>query len=131
MDLHYGEVVERAIRRNGYSISELARMLNVNRRSVYNWFNQRNLKPELIYRIGCALRHDFSEEFPHLFTKEDFSLISQAKALRVEKTYAVEGEDETEQHTNLWKTKYIVLLEEYNDLLMRNLKSTQLYLSHQ
>jgi len=53
MDKHYGQIVELIIRKKGYSISELARLSYVNRRSVYNWFNQKYLKPEIIYRIGC------------------------------------------------------------------------------
>ncbi|MDB5019809.1 MAG: hypothetical protein JWQ28_936, partial [Pedobacter sp.] len=46
MSKHYGQILERAIRRNGNSISDVARLLNINRRSVYNWFNQAQLRPE-------------------------------------------------------------------------------------
>ena len=117
MNTHYGEIIERTIRRNGYSISELARILNVNRRTVYNWFLQRNLKPEIIYRIGCALRHDFSAEFPHLFSKEDFQEAKQVKAVTVDKMPLPEADPGIE-NLNHWQNKYILLLEEYNDMLL-------------
>jgi transposase-like protein len=52
MDKHYGQIVELVIRKGGYSISEIARLTLINRKSVYNWFNQKYLKPEIIYRIG-------------------------------------------------------------------------------
>lgn len=116
MDLHHGQIVERVIRRNGYSISELSRLTHVNRRSVYNWFNQQHLKPEIIFRIGCALKHDFSIEFPHLFSKEDFKIIYEGTD--VEKS----GEPLGRSGTDNWKDKYIHLLEQYNNLLLNHLK---------
>lgn len=118
MDLHHGQIVERVIRRNGYSISELSRLAHVNRRSVYNWFNQKHLKPEIIFRIGCALKHDFSIEFPHLFSKDDFKVIfDKDQPESPERTAA-----ETTGSSN-WKDKYINLLEQYNKLLLDQLKN--------
>jgi len=113
MEKHHGQIVERMIRRNGYSISELARLTKVNRRSVYNWFNQRQLKPEIIFRIGCVLNHDFSAEFPGLFSKEEFN------------RHHTETIDDVLLRTSAeagssiyWKDKYIELLEKYNQLLI-------------
>ncbi|MET3500412.1 transposase-like protein [Mucilaginibacter rubeus] len=72
LDKHYGQILELTIRKRGYSISEISKLLNVNRRSVYNWFNQSQLKAEIIYNVGLAIKHDFSIEFPEFFEKEDF-----------------------------------------------------------
>ncbi|MDO7744642.1 MAG: helix-turn-helix domain-containing protein [Pedobacter sp.] len=113
MELHNGQIVERIIRRNGHSISELARLTKVNRRSVYNWFNQRHLKPEIIFRIGCVLNYDFSSEFPNLFSKDEFI-----------RQHAPDPMDMLPKmktaHGNVtdWKDKYIDLLEKYNQLLL-------------
>lgn len=112
MDKHYGEIIERAIRRNGYSISELARLTKVNRRSIYNWFNQPKFKPDIIFKIGCALKHDFSVEFPELFSTEDFQ-----RAFANSKLINTEILVEEIEKINYWKDKYISLLEEYNHLL--------------
>ena len=117
MDKHYGHLIERIIRRNGYSISELARLTNVNRRSIYNWFNQKNLKSEIIFRIGCALKHDFSEEFPELFTEDEFQ-----KVITPSKTSTDEEQVSTEGSSSYWKDKYIKVLEEYNRLLVNQVK---------
>lgn len=116
-DRHYGHIIERIIRRNGYSISELARLTNVNRRSIYNWFNQKNLKPEIIFRIGCALKHDFSEEFPELFNENDFE-----KIVAPTKEPFEEPNTNTEVTSGYWKDKYIKVLEEYNRLLINQVK---------
>jgi len=107
MDLHYGQVVERIIRRKGYSISELARLTNVNRRSVYNWFNQKHLKSEIIFRIGNVINHDFSTEFPSLYPKDELN-----------KHYHFMNDDADQSTTTYWKDKYIDLLEKYNQLLL-------------
>lgn len=119
MDLHYGQVVERVIRRNGYSISELSRLTHVNRRSVYNWFKQEHLKPDIIYRIGCALKHDFSVEFPDLFSKDDFKTIYETTEDDQDAASAKNS------NTDTWKDKYIHLLEQYNNLLLNHLKKNK------
>lgn len=113
MDKHYGEIIEKTIRRNGYSISELARLMKVNRRSIYNWFNQPKLKEDVIFKIGCALKHDFSSEFPELFSQEDF----QAAFLNNSKLKNSNNLVDEQEKVNYWKDKYIALLEEYNQIL--------------
>src|SRR5688500_15852715 len=105
MDKHYGEIIERTIRRNGYSISELSRLMSVNRRSIYNWFNQPKFKTDIIFKIGCALKHDFSLEFPELFSSEEFQ-----KAFSQKKFSAEVNVLEEMEKVNYWKDKYINLL---------------------
>ncbi|WP_183559902.1 hypothetical protein [Mucilaginibacter sp. SP1R1] len=122
MDLHYGQIVEKVIRRKGYSISEVARFTKVNRRSVYNWFNQKNLKTEIIFRIGISLKHDFSVEFPHLFTGKEFENV-----IKDFKFSDFEPEPAAEQSENsYWKDKYIDLLEKYSEILIKNAEKNQL-----
>jgi transcriptional regulator with XRE-family HTH domain len=112
MELHHGQTIERIIRRNGFSITELARLTNVNRRSVYNWFNQRHLKPEIIYRIGAVINHDLSTVFPSLYQYDEF--IQQDLTTNEEE---VETQDQNVEG-NIWKDKYIELLERHNQLLL-------------
>lgn len=109
MKVHHGEVIEKVIRRNGHSISDIARLTRVNRRSVYNWFEQQDLKPEIIYRIGLVINHDFSAELPDVFDTDDFK--SYAKDIGVQNK-SDEVKDE------YWKNKYIELLERYNELII-------------
>ncbi|WP_295719169.1 hypothetical protein [Mucilaginibacter sp.] len=116
MELHHGQIIEKVIRREGYSISEVARFTKVNRRSVYYWFNQQFLKAEIIYKIGMCLKHDFSVEFPHLFKSDDFKKMS-AEVKFVNAGSEVINEP---QGSAYWKDKYLELLENYNELLIRN-----------
>jgi hypothetical protein len=115
METHQGHIVEKIIRRNGHSITDIARQSEVNRRSVYNWFNQRRLKPDVIIKIGRLINHDFSKELPDLFTSDDF-VNGPKKILSV-------GLMDSEQEiitVNHWKDKYIDLLERYNNLIVTN-----------
>ena len=41
-------IVELTVRKKGYNITELARLAAVDRRTVYNWFNQKYLKTEML-----------------------------------------------------------------------------------
>ncbi|AMR32442.1 hypothetical protein A0256_13915 [Mucilaginibacter sp. PAMC 26640] len=74
MENHNGQIVEYVVRRNGYSITDLATELKVNRRSIYNYFQNRNLKHDVIYKIGLIIRHDFAKEFPDLFNRNSLTL---------------------------------------------------------
>jgi transcriptional regulator with XRE-family HTH domain len=120
MNKHYGQILERAIRRNGNSISDVARLLNINRRSVYNWFNQAQLRPEILYKIGHVINYDFSVDLPHLFTPEDFI---KKPRLTINKQGEL-MEDTTNSYS--WQQKYIDLLEKYNSLLSEIVVSDQL-----
>lgn len=120
MSKHYGQILERAIRRNGNSISDVARLLNINRRSVYNWFNQAQLRPEIFYKIGHVINYDFSVDLPHLFTPEDFIIKPR---LSVNKQGHLM---EDLNGINAWQQKYIDLLEKYNTLLSEIVISDQL-----
>lgn len=112
MESHDGAIVEKVVRRSGLSITELARRCNVNRRSVYNWFNQKTLKLDVIIKIGGVLEHDFSQEFPESFDKKEFAGIKH-----ISDPDEQEEEQPDQNNIHYWMSKYIVLLEKYNELL--------------
>lgn len=110
MEYHLGANVEKVVRRSGISIAELARRVKVNRRSIYNWFDQKHLSIETVAKIGYAIGHDFSTDFPELFSQ--YRLAESQK----QSTQAVEAN--ITDSIAFWKTKYILLLEKYNELLV-------------
>jgi lambda repressor-like predicted transcriptional regulator len=111
MPLHQGQIVEKIVRKNGYSISAIARIINVNRRTVYNWFNLPILKTSVIYQIAQAIKHDFSVEFPELFKPEDFVFKNKSSLSAEHQAQIVEAEIEL-----IWKERYLDLLERYTKL---------------
>jgi AcrR family transcriptional regulator len=111
---HYGQTVEYIVRKNGYSITELAQGLGVNRRTIYNYFQSKYLKLHIIQKIGLLVRHDFSKEFPAMFTSEQFKPQTNVVNNAV---YSVN----TDYNEDDWKDKYIQLLEHYNSVLSKRL----------
>lgn len=112
MEIHAGSVVEKVVRSSGISIAELARRVKVDRRSLYNWFEQKDLKLEAIARIGYVLGYDFSMEFPELKSVQKMLEVN-----RLEDSNDGGYFDDTEY----WKQKYVTLLEKYNELLSKRM----------
>ena len=115
--VHMGEVLERIVRRDRMGISELARRLNVSRRTMYNWFETERIGIEVIRRIGLIIGHDFSIEFPDEFAKRsDFadgeSFVDASGA-----------SDQSATVVYYWMDKYIKLLEKFNSVLSHEAKA--------
>ncbi|SKB30743.1 hypothetical protein SAMN05660226_00656 [Parapedobacter luteus] len=104
---HHGKTIERVIRVHQISISELARLLNVDRRSIYNWFDKPHLRSEIIFKIGYAIKYDFSKEFPELFSDDEFRSVFEKNRLNPQ-TALKATEKFNEQY---WKSKYHELLQ--------------------
>jgi hypothetical protein len=109
MSLNVGQVLERVVRRDRMGISELSRKLNVSRRTIYNWFDQKSLNPEIIWKVGTVIGHDFSVELPETFSKNHLN-----------EAFDAHTEDYSKGDANsvyFWMNKYIKLLEKYNEIL--------------
>lgn len=107
---HKGEVIEKAVRESGYSITRLAAKLGKSRRWVYQIFDKPNVSMEYVLQIGNAIHHDFSTEVKGL---REYRQSTQA-----DNWNDPSGEFFTDgEKAEYWKNKYLVLLEEYNKLL--------------
>lgn len=73
---------------------------------------------DVIYKIGLVVRHDFSKEFPELFTPADF--LPTNKQDRLNRLPRAIHNDFAEIQ---WKDKYLNLLEDYNVALLHKLKN--------
>lgn len=111
MNTNRGEIIERAVRKN-IGISELSRKLHVSRTAIYNWFEHGHVNLETICKIGQAIDHDFTKEFPEEF--------ANAQNLKIMDAATKPGSKVEDGHNAIdyWMTKYIDLLEKYNDLLV-------------
>ncbi len=102
-----GTVVEKIVRRSGYSLSKLAAKLGVSRNTLYNKFKNANVSYRFIMEVGNILHYDFTLDFPEM--KESVELKSENHA----------SKDEEELAAILWRleSKYNNLLEKHNKLL--------------
>lgn len=104
-----GEILELAVRRQNINISELSRKMNVNRRTIYNWFQQQSLSSTIIFGISQAIDYDITQEFPENFF---------GQALNAQKQHTgLNSIAEHEEARYYWMRKYISLLEDYKVLL--------------
>ena len=105
MGEHHGAIIERNIKRSSFRVSQVALKLNVNRRTLYNWFSKQRLSMEIIHDIGLKLNYDFGLDIPrfNLYKKE----MHKSELSLLEERNEVLG----------YKQKYLELLEAYNGLL--------------
>jgi len=101
---HRGEIVRKAVYESGISITKLAEKLGKSRRWVYQMFENSNVSIDMVLQIGEILHHDFSGEIKEL---QKHGVLSDQK-----QTYEL-----TDKEVEYWKNKYLILLEEYNQLL--------------
>jgi transcriptional regulator with XRE-family HTH domain len=103
---HRGQIVEKIIRRSGYSITRLAKKLGISRNTLYNRFENANLGYRFIMEVGNVIHYDFTIDFPEM--KEEIELMGDNPVRSFDRETA-----------ELWKAegKYILLLEKYTKLL--------------
>lgn len=63
---HKGQIVKKVIDKMQIPIQRVADATNISRRQMYNIFSNHNVNDKTILKIGKAINHDFSEEFPSL-----------------------------------------------------------------
>ena len=95
-----GELLERAIRRKGLNITELAAALNITRRTLYNWFKQEVIDEVIMERISEVISYDFSNNAVNPIIRK---IVIKETVLIRDEAY--------------WRDKYIDLLERYAKLL--------------
>lgn len=110
-DLHYGHILERVVRRDCMGISEIARKLNISRRTLYNWFETKKITIDIIRKVGYVIGHDFSAEFPYEFSHEKNS---DDEELFKDSAFSTEKPNDAVYY---WMDRYIRLLENFNTVL--------------
>jgi predicted transcriptional regulator len=108
---HKGEIIEKAVRESGFSITRLANRMGKSRRWVYQIFESRTVPVDYKLEIGKIIHHDFTEDIKELKTYK----VSMAKQIMNEPAQSFGNEKE---EVDYWKNKYLAVLEKYNDLLI-------------
>lgn len=109
---HKGEIVEKAVRESGYSITKLAEKLGKSRRWMYLVFDNPNVPLDTILEIGKIIYHDFSDEIKEFagYNENAFKHITEEPT----EVYLRQ-----QSEIELWKNKYLTLLEQHNLLLTK------------
>ncbi|MDB5029393.1 helix-turn-helix domain-containing protein [Mucilaginibacter sp.] len=116
-ELHQGRILERVVRCDRMGISEIARRLHVSRRTLYNWFETKELGLDIICKIGFIIGHDFARDFPEEFAKKTNLFSGEVMA------DLLEPGDKPKDPIYYWMDRYIKLLEKFNELLSHEQKN--------
>ncbi|MFK7786571.1 MAG: hypothetical protein AB8B56_15735 [Crocinitomicaceae bacterium] len=108
---HKGEIIEKAVRESGFSITRLSERMGKSRRWVYQIFESQSVSVDYILAIGKIIHHDFTEEIEELKSYK----MNLATQITNDQQHAF-GDDKDE--VDYWKNKYLTVLEKYNDLLI-------------
>jgi AcrR family transcriptional regulator len=121
---HQGEILQEAIKRSGISITRIVEELGITRPTIYRKFKEEALEANFVKSVGQVIGHDFSEDFT---IAQQSSLPFVTQVLRPSVTPSVtqrvtsspKSDSDAVSQLLALQTKYISLLEAYNELLLK------------
>lgn len=121
---HQGEILQEAIKNSGISITRIVEELGITRPTIYRKFKEETIDYNFVKRIGDIINHDFANDFTSL---QQSSLPFVTSVVRPVVTQSVTQRVTSSQNTDFdpakqllaLQTKYITLLEAYNELLLK------------
>jgi transcriptional regulator with XRE-family HTH domain len=87
--IHRGEIVEKFVRKSGYSLSKLAEKLHISRNTLYNRFSNANLSYGFIQEVGAVINYDFSLDFPEMPKDEQATENKNSMLRHIENKYSI------------------------------------------
>ena len=84
MNEHRGKILEKRVRKLDCQITALAKILDINKNTLYKRFAKKNLSYEFIFQVGEIIGHDFYEDFPEL---KDIPKLKNKTTSPVEEAY--------------------------------------------
>ena len=121
---HQGETVQEAIKNSGISITRIVEELGITRPTIYRKFKDDTLDAKFVRRIGEIIGHDFSQDFtlpeqPSLPFVSPVVKTSVTSTVTPRATVTQPFDLDVSQQLLALQTKYISLLEAYNELLLK------------
>ena len=107
--LNRGQVLAAAVQASGLGKEEAARKAGYTRSAYYKHIENPNLDDHILIAYGKAIKYDFTAEFPEM---PKYVLEEPEEAYGKPKSI-----EEAIKMIELWKHKYLELLEKYNGLI--------------
>jgi hypothetical protein len=107
LEQHDGAILEHEIRESGITYTAIARELQANRKTLYNWFSKAEIPTSAAKRVGAIIGVDLIAKYPGQFTGDN-----PLRATTSERQKFVKENDAV-----YWKEKYLNVLEKYNAAL--------------
>jgi len=74
---HRGEIVEKAIRLSGMSLTDVAKEIGYSRTHMYVLLDNPDMPVDIIVDIGKAIKHDFRKDLPELFITDPSQMVQE------------------------------------------------------
>lgn len=121
---HQGEILQDAIKGSGISITRIVEELGITRPTIYRKFKEETLDTNFVKAVGQIIGHDFANDFtlvqqstlPFVTGVTRSTVTSFATPRNINSPLL--DADPMKQLLAL-QTKYITLLEAYNELLLK------------
>ncbi|WBO84129.1 helix-turn-helix domain-containing protein [Hymenobacter yonginensis] len=121
---HQGEILQETIKNSGISITRIVDGLGITRPTIYRKFKEETLDYAFVKRVGDIIGHDFSIDFtvvqqvtlPFVTQRADVTPLQTVTSKPVSVS---QPEPECSKQLLALQTKYISLLEAYNELLLK------------
>lgn len=121
---HQGEILQDAIKNSGISITRIVEEMGITRPTIYRKFKESALDYNFVTRIGEIINHNFSNDFTSVqqsalpfVTPVPKSVVTNNVTQRV--TSAQNSDSDPAKQLLALQSKYIALLEAYNELLLK------------
>jgi plasmid maintenance system antidote protein VapI len=121
---HQGEILQEAIKNSGISITRIVEELGITRPTIYRKFKDDTLDASFVKNVGQIIGHDFSNDFTIAaqstlaFVTQTVKQTSVTPVTQRQQALVQADADPIKQLLAL-QTKYITLLEAYNELLLK------------
>lgn len=121
---HQGEILLEAIKNSGISITRIVEELGITRPTIYRKFKDDTLDANFVKNVGLIIGHDFSHDFT-ITEQSVLPFVTQAvrssatPSVTSRVTSAVPVDSDPSKQLLALQTKYIALLEAYNELLLK------------
>lgn len=121
---HQGEILQEAIKNSGISITRIVDELGITRPTIYRKFKEETIDYGFVKKVGDIINHDFSKIFT---TLQQASLLFVTPNIRntapvnvtTRVTALQQPDNDPVRQLLLLQSKYITLLESYNELLLK------------
>ena len=121
---HQGEILQEAIKNSGISITRIVEEMGITRPTIYRKFKESVIDYNFVTRVGVIINHDFSNDFTSVqqsalpfVTPLPKTSVTASVTSRV--TPVQNSDSDPSRQLLTLQTKYIGLLEAYNELLLK------------
>lgn len=121
---HQGEILQEAIKNSGISITRIVEEMGITRPTIYRKFKEVTIDYNFVKRVGDIIGYDFANDFT---TPQQSSLpfvtqspgVTSRSAVTHRVTSPITPDNSLSSQLLALQTKYIALLEAYNELLLK------------